>query len=187
MKKYLAISIVALLAIIFGGTRAYAMASQFIASTYGVGTTVGTVSTTTVSWLTPGTGTTTVTMSVPASISTKYDSAFIGFEVTATNTPLNSKLEARVEYSWDGIDYYSDTIASSTGPVTGLMANEYAFNIATSTNYLNNNNIARLHSGFFIQTPTPYTRVVFFSPIGGANLSLHVRAQPIKQVQIINQ
>lgn len=190
MKKYLKYIVLALLGlsgVVFGGSQVFAMASQFIASTYGVGTVTGTVATTTFSWITPGTGTTTVVMQVPATVVGKYDSAYVGFEVTATSTPINSKLEARIEYSWDGVDYYSDTVASSTGPVMGVMQNELAFNIATSSNYLSNGTTTRLHAGFFVQTPTPFTRVVFFSPIGGANLSLHVRAQPIREIQVVNQ
>lgn len=185
--KYIVLAISAILAIVFGSSQAFAMASQFIASSYGVGLTTGTIATTTYSWITPGTGTTTVTMTVPTSASTKYDKAFIGFEVTATATPLNSKLNARVESSWDGIDWYQNTVASSSVNVTGLMQQELSFNIATSTSFSDSGAITRLHAGFFVETPTPYTRVVFYSPVGGANLSLHVRAQPIKEVQVINQ
>lgn len=177
----------ALIVTVLSAPTVYATASQFMASTYGVGSSTGTSATTTYSWITPGAGTTTVIMLASTAVTTKYDNAFIGFEVTATSAPQNSKLNARIEYSWDGIDYYQDTSASTTGPVMGVMQNELSFNIATSTSFSDSGLATRLHAGFFVQTPTPYTRVVFYSPIGGANLSLHVRAQPIKQVQIINQ
>ncbi len=186
MKKYLKIisaSAVLIAGIFFGVTHVSAMASFFLAPTKSA------TATTTRAWITAGTGTTTLTLPTPLSlgITTKYDKARVYGEVDATSTAQNSALSMRVEYSMDGIDWFSETSASSSAATVGLMAQDIKFNIATTTAYSNTGSATRMHFSYVIDTPAAFNRVVFYSAPSGPNLSLWAAIQPIKEVQVINQ
>lgn len=186
MKKYLAIiisSLVLALGGAWGVNTALGMASISMAPTKSA------VATTTRAWITAGTGTTTLTLPTPLSlgITTKYDKARVYGEVDATSTAQNSQLSMRVEYSMDGVDWFSETSASSSVATVGLMAQDIKFNIATSTTYNNTGSATRMHFSYIIDTPAAYNRVVFYSAPSGPNLSLWAAIQPIKEVQVINQ
>lgn len=182
MKKYL-IGIIGLMLAGLGGV-AYANPSSLLPASYGIGTVTGSSATTSFSWVTPGTGTTTATATNCAQASFKCDKALVVYQITATNTPQNSKLDYRVEYSLDNTTWYSSTVASSSVTIAGVMAQEYAINVATSTAYQNQDSILRLTGAFAIDTWAPYNRVVFFSPIGGANFSLYAAIVPMKEVAL---
>lgn len=195
MKKYLAIISGALMLVVgglWGVSKVSAMASIFMAPTYGVGgasgATVQTSATTTATWMTPGTGTTTVTLGTPLSLgmATKYDKARLYLEVSATNTPQNPTLNVRVEHSLNGVDWFSDgtTVTGTSTQVTPSIISIY---VSTSTAYNIYGNINRVHQSFYIETPAAYNRAVVFSPVGGQNFTVWAALQPIKEVQVINQ
>lgn len=191
MKKYLAIiGSVLLLSFMgaWGVTSVSAMASIFMAPTYGVGLTAQTSATTSATWMTPGTGTTTVTLGTPLSLgmATKYDKARLFLEISATNTPQNAILNVRIEHSLNGIDWFSDATMDAA---TTTMARAHVIDvmIATSTAYNIYGNINRVHQSFYIETPAAYNRAVVFSPIGGSNFTVWAALQPIKEVQVLNQ
>lgn len=187
MKKKLGIILLAFLSTlssIFGVMKVYAQPSYDMAATKTA------TATTTLNWLTPGAGTTTVTLPTPLSLgmSTKYDKAIVMFEMSATNTVVAPKMNIRIEHSMDGIDWFSETAASSSSATIGLMPSEFAFNMATSSTYSNTGNtVTRLHSSLLIDTPTAYNRVVFYDPVGGSNISLWAAVQPYKEIQLVNQ
>lgn len=188
MKKTLTLSGIALaiIASLFVGSHyASAMASIFMAPTKTA------AATTTLAWLTTGNGTTTVTLATPLSMgmSTKYDKALVLVELTATSSLANTaNVKARVEYSLDGIDWFSaGTIPTGTATSSVVASNDITIIVATSSAYtLAGNGTNRVHQSFFIETPTPYNRVVFYNT-GSASVSLWAAIQPIKEVQVLNQ
>ena len=187
MKKFLAITTIALMTIgagMFGISKVAAMASIFMAPTKTA------AATTTLAWMTTGAGTTTVTLATPLSMgmSTKYDKALVLVELSATTSMANAaSIKARSEYSLDGIDWFPATIditANATSSV--IFANERTLVVATSSAYKISGSDTRVHLSFFIETPTPYNRVVFYNA-GAASVSLWAAIQPIKEVQVLNQ
>lgn len=186
MKKLIAyiLGIIMLAAGFFAveGNIASANPTQFLPPSYGVGNVTGTSATTSFSWITPGAGTTTVSAAL-CTTGTKCDKAAVFYQITATNTAQYSKLEYRVEYSLDNTTWFSQTFASTSASVTGVMPQEFAINVATSTTYGNqDNNNVRFTGSVTLDPIAPYVRVVFFSPIGGANFSLWTALTPFKEL-----
>lgn len=195
MKKYLAIISFALVAIVGGlwGVSQVGAAPSFdMALSYGVGGAAGTVAQTSAStsatWITPGIGTTTVTLPTPLALglSTKYDKARLFLEVSATNTPQSPTLNVRIEHSLNGVDWFSDATMNSA-TTTVAKVNVIDLVVSTSTLYNIYGNINRVHEAFYIETPSAYNRVVIYSPIGGQNFTVWAAVQPIKEIQLINQ
>ncbi len=177
------IALVAFALSMFMIQRAYANPSQFATAVYCNGSTTGTSATTSFSWITAGNGTSTCALRDTRDFSTKYDKALVVYQVQATATPQNSKLRYRVERSWDGIDWYSDSVASTTVDSTGVMpATEFSINLATTTAYSNNPSATRLNGSFVIETTAPLNRVLFYSAVGGPNLSVWGQVTPIKEI-----
>ena len=189
MKKYLAIILSALLLTLggaWGANKVLAMASISMAATKTA------TATTTLAYLQVGISTTTVNVPTPLSlgVSTKYDKAYVMFEVQSTTSP--GRINIRVEHSLDGIDWFSELVQpQAVATTSSLYAQELLFSMATSSGYINNGGITRVHGGVYVDTPTPYNRVVFYMPntqtTGNPSLGLWAAVQPIKEVQVINQ
>jgi hypothetical protein len=136
--------------------------------------------TSTLSYMTPGTATTTISIDGGASA---LDSALLTFQYTASGTaPV---LKARVEYSSDKIDWYPQMTAIGQATTT-LIATpflEYSFTLSTTTDNGGSGTSARVHGSLDIPTPTRYTRVKFYVPASGGNGALYTELTAKKQSQ----
>ena len=173
MKKYLLI--LGIIASLFGvGMLAQANPSFFVASTRTA------TATTTKAYITSGNATTTLSIDAYTNGGgVKLDKALVDFQMTATGTaPV---LLARVERSNDNVDWYSETIETTTATaVTTYAPKSLSFTFASSSAYLITPTPTRLHESFIIDTPTRYTRVVFYSTNANA-FDLWAEIQPYKQ------
>ena len=100
------------------------------------GTSATSLSTSTLSYMTPGTGTTTITCNVAtAGQGTQvFDSAKLAIQLTASST--GTSLCRRYRYSQDGIDYYPLSIATNSAATTTSEIGTYyesCFSFASST------------------------------------------------------
>lgn len=132
---------------------------------------------TTLSFLSPGNGTTTVTFNptLDGNFAALNDggTVLLGQFTSSSTAPT---LKFRREISQDGIDWYPDSVVlASNATTTALAGNfgEYSISFATTTDNVNNppgsgTNI-RLHFSIAIASPTRYTRFVFYVPAGGVN------------------
>lgn len=140
------LAIVAVGLLIFGYTlRAHASAPDF-------NQTSTAAATTTLSYIGIGTGTTTLAYD---SMFTGSDSAVLLTQFTASST--SSVLNIGVEYSQDGIDWYSDdlltSLNSTTTPIKSIqVANTYSWTAAGT---------ARTSKAIEIPTPTRYMRATY--------------------------
>lgn len=184
IKKIIALVILSL-GMFWAAPQVLAMASIFMAPTKTA------TATTSPAWITPGTGTTTVTLPTPLALgmATKYDKAYVMVQIAATNSPQGGgALKARVEHSLDGVDWFSEGVATAANATNTPIANqEITLTVSTSSAYLVGASTGRVNHSFYMETPTPHNRVVFYSPIGGASLSVWAAVQPIKEVQVLNQ
>lgn len=189
MKKtliYISIALAVIASLFIGSHYASAMASIFMAPTKTA------AATSTVSLLQVGMGTTTISLATPLSMgmSTKYDMALVMFEVQSTTSP--GRIGIRVEHSLDGVDWFSEAVRTTVNATSSsLVAEELIFNMASTSSYILNGTTSRMHQSFYIETPTPHNRVVFYMPRDQVNLNLNLglwaAVQPIKEVQVLNQ
>lgn len=118
------------------------------------------VSTTTPSYMTAGTATTTLVFdSYIPGVNKISDEATLLVQNVASST--SSILNIAIQYSQDGIDWYSDngSVASSTNPLPIQTANSYTWTAAGT---------ATTSKALFLQTPVRFTRAVFTVPAGAA-------------------
>jgi hypothetical protein len=166
MKKiYLFLGIIIAVVLIGGATVVKANPSLFLQEY----SDIAGASTSTLAYMTPGTGTTTLTYNNTIN---GLDSASILIQYTATTTG-SPVLKMRVEHSQDGVDWYSEagilTSNASTTNLTGSFA-DYQFNIATSTSVIGpSGSVTRINQLVRINTPLKYNRAVFYVPAGGGN------------------
>jgi hypothetical protein len=195
MKNHLKLIIAVVLMAVTAGTwgimNAGAMASIFMAPTKSAAATTTMVS------MTFGTGTTTITLATPWSMgmSTKYDKALVMVQVYSTTSPGRTAM--RVEHSLDGIDWFSFANRAELAPTSPnatssvLLLEDLIMPFSTSTIYVANGTTTASRISFYIETPTPYNRVVFYRPSPNAGEAittwLWAAIQPIKEVQVLNQ
>lgn len=176
MKKYLII--IAVIGIF--GITGTALANPSYFST-GVKTDTETSS---VDYLTPGTGTTTLTYDTYVSgQTTKADSAALLTQFAGSSTA--AILGINLEYSQDGIDWYKDNLdlgATTTQSVSLNTAKSYSWNFASSTvggGVVTNANGATSTKIFTVKTPTRYIRAIY--TITGANGAIWATLIPSKE------
>lgn len=145
----------------------------------------GTTATTTLIYMTPGTATTTYTLT--NSGDNAYDYAIVAFQVTATSTGVASPtVRAIVEHSYDGVDWYNETVSaelptsmlSAQATTTNMTSDpyfSYSFKVSSTTQAVNASNIAngtKFHYTFKIDTQLKHVRVRFYIPSSGGNVGL---------------
>lgn len=132
--------------------------------------------TTSPTFMTPGTATTTLsltnTISRCTDRSTALTESYLLIQFTASST--NSQLNINLEYSMDGIDWYQNSLSdqATTSPQRSIaVAQTYAWKFASSTPGLpagsaSTNRDARIIK---VESPTQWVRAVFALNPGGAN------------------
>lgn len=157
-----------------------------------------TLSTTSISYMTIGAATTTLTCNTSLNrIGVDgLNGAVMALQVTASSTGLTN---FRFEYSEDGIDWYSDNLYSFGGVDTGLSTttdtnviwdsnhHTHSIKFASSTNACNDDTIPNNNRNCYmipVPTPTKWVRAVFSIPSGTTNSG--VWAQIIGTGETIN-
>lgn len=143
--------------------------------------------TSTLVYMTPGTATTTLTLnSFSAGNTTKTDKAVLAFQYTASGTaPV---LQAVIEYSQDGLDWYPagykqpDPASGGFASTTQTIFTPITWNLATSTNMQGGSGtLTRIHDSVAIDTQLQWVRVKFIVPVGGGNGGLWAQIIPVKE------
>ena len=134
--------------------------------------------TTTVSYLTAGTGTSTVSATNCSDGSTAIDSALLTWQATSSSTPPS--LTARVEVSRDGIDWYPSP--ATTTPMLSLINEQKWATLASSTDMAGTGGEnasttipafgTRYHGSMTVSTPEPFVRVKLYVPVGAPAIGL---------------
>lgn len=134
------------------------------------------IATTSVSYMTAGTATSTVTLDGGCGSAQGADSAALMVQFAGSSTA--AVLNADIEYSQDNVDWYatgyagaSDAVSASTSPSI-TSAQQYIFNFASSTinrSITTNANSATSTRIVRIAMPTRYVRAVFSLPVGSTN------------------
>lgn len=160
-------------------------------SSFATGTSTA-VATTTLSYMTPGTATTTTPVydayaqTFSGGLTSKADVAGLLVQLTASST--TTVLNANVEYSQDGIDWYRNyvidpnQVATSTGAAFSLVnpfSISWKFASSTLIRGVTYTNPAQSSAALLIPTPFRYTRVVF--SLSGANGAVWAQLVPIKE------
>lgn len=186
MKRHLSIAILSAIALFAAAGTAQANPSYFA-----IGTTTA-AATTSPAYMTPGTGTSTspiydaYAQTLSGGVSSKADT--VGMLVQFTASSSATVLNASVEYSQDGIDWYRNFVVdpnqtgTSTAPIFSV-ANPYSFRwqFASSTvgGIVVPPNSNRSTAALLIPTPFRYTRVVF--TLTGAAGAVWAQLVPIKE------
>lgn len=129
--------------------------------------------TTTLAYMTPGTGTTTIT--AINSTNNAFTSATLNLQVTATSTGVASSVLAnvRVEASMDNVDWYPIAVVTTTATTSLLTTNpynSYSLVLATSTVAQGGTGSATLMMrSFDIPVKERHLRAVISNPAGGGN------------------
>lgn len=179
MKKYLGLIIVVLGAV----TAVFVAHANPIRQAQTVQTATATSS---FAFITPGTGTSTVTYDTFVNGSTQMpDKLALLIQFTASST--SSTLLTNIEYSNDGVDWYQkgidDLLATTSAPVSLGNVPQYSWLFASSTPGLGavsgtNNRDGR---SIILNVPTRYVRAIFSMKIGGTNGSVWAQIVPQKQ------
>ncbi len=154
------------------------------------------VSTSTITFMTPGTATTTQAFDTQAGGITPADSAALAVQFTASSTtsilgyrfeytqgnPSNASIDCSSAVNQSNCDWYSDNLgftitnASTTQSIVSTVPNTYTWTFSSSTSMCDSStNLALNNRGckiVSVPTPTRYVRVVFFlasSTLGGTN------------------
>lgn len=139
-------------------------------------------STSTPVFMSPGTATTTVVMN---SQFTGYDEAALLIQLTSSTTA--TELRWIYQFSQDAKDWYDESVENSTNATTtnvSMTPKVYRWVFASSTDIRGGTGIANTIARKLVMVPTPtqYTRVIFYIPIGLGNASLYTEAIPQKQL-----
>jgi hypothetical protein len=180
IKIVIAIFALALLSAV-GVTLVHANPSFFYAGA------VSASATSTVAYMTPGTGTTTIQYDTYTATGNTQatDRAALALQFTASST--NSTLLINLEYSEDGIDWYQDAIttitATTTRPVLLAPVNQFKWTFASSTAGIGavastTNRDTRIIT---IPTPTRYVRALMSLQLGGTNGAVWGKVIPVKE------
>lgn len=123
--------------------------------------------TTTLSYLSAGRGTTTVTFDIQSD-DFPADSATLAIQYTGSSSPL-SQLGWRYDFSQNGVDWFAETVSNSANTATT------SEEVRTNKDYLWRFSSTTLIEGgtsdvarklINLPTPTRYVRVTFFVPTG---------------------
>lgn len=142
--------------------------------------------TSTLAFLTPGTGTTTLAYDTYTDGLSTADSMALLVRLTASSSP-NTVLNIKQEFSQDGIDWYQNsqpTIiqnATTTSAVDLSMVPLYSWRFASSSigGVIGaSNSDTRIIP---VKSPTRFTRFIFTMAAGGANGSIWANILPVKQ------
>ena len=164
MKKYLAISAILGLVILVGYPTVKANPSFFIRQQTNSATS-------TLAYLSAGTGTTTLTFDLGASGAQGADSAILNTQFTASST--SSVLKVYLEYSQDGVDWYQNNLGTqattSAQQDIGTSEQYFLWKFASSTpgyGAITNTNIT--NKVITIPTPERYVRATYTMPAGSS-------------------
>jgi hypothetical protein len=128
-------------------------------------------------YMTPGTGTTTITCLVQPPNASGAVEAFVAINRTASSTASDIKID--IEYSMDGVNWYSNNtsdLGTTTPQIALAPTQSFILRFASSTLPgggqipVPNNREARI---FKIATPTKYVRAVISVPIGSLNSGVY--------------
>lgn len=147
--------------------------------------------TTTVTYMKPGLATTTLQFNncggSPPTDAIDSALAQIIFQASTT-APV---LKARVEHSYNGIDWYpeNDAMYVATTPVSLASTtvqttpfHDYSFTLSTTTtDTAGTGAFNRVHVSLNVNTPTPYNRIIISMPTGGGEGSLYLQVVGKKQ------
>lgn len=139
--------------------------------------------TSTLAYLSPGAGTTTLMIDTGISANTAADNVTLLLQYTASGTAPT--LAFRQEYSADNIDWYSETLVSSTSQsilVSPYREYSIVFSTTTASGRGGSGTSARQMTSLQLPVPTRYTRVVFYVPAGGGNGALWSEFSAKKQI-----
>lgn len=138
--------------------------------------------TSTLVYMSPGAATTTLSYDSLSGDSTKVDSLTLAFQATASSTaPI---LNARLEDSPNGIDWYPRAIGVGVPATTTSMSTPYnvlSFILSTTTDNGGSGTSSRVHESFTVTAPMRWVRVVFSQPVGTTNLGLWAQMIPVKE------
>lgn len=174
---------------LFGvGVVAAAISPFFVSASplYFPSTSKTATATSTLSYMTPGTATSTLAYdSYTAGDNFKTDMASLLVQTTASSS--SAVFNISIEYSQDGIDWYQDNLssfqASSTPGTTNVSKfNSLTFTAASSTidGVLSNAPQSRVIN---VMMPTRFVRAVISVGIGSANGAVWAQWIPAKQIQ----
>lgn len=147
--------------------------------------------TTTIAFMGPGTGTTTLTYDAyglngtnqvdPGRNTSKAESFFLGIQYTASGTAPT--LRMRQEFSDDGIDWYPDNLSISVATTTNIITpfRDYSFTMSTTTDNGGSGTASRVHTSLRLTSPTRFTRMIFSVPTGGGTGGLWAQVVPNKE------
>ncbi len=171
MKKYILPVLLLVLAFCSVGSVVHANVPFFLR-------TLSATATSTLSYMAPGTGTTTLTFDAGVNQANGADMATLLIQYTASSTAPT--LRFRQEFSTDNVDWYTDGLGSvpvlmslnSTSTQLITPYHEYQVNFATTTDFGGSGTFARSLTSLQIPTPTRYTRIKFYVPASGGNGAL---------------
>lgn len=147
-----------------------------------------TAASTTLAYMTPGTGTSTITYDSNAGTKTKFDSVNLAYQLTATSTGVAvPTVILRLEDSRDGVDWYPRNVVSLTATTSQATSDPYnsiSLRVASSTTAVGGSGTAtRIHGSISVDSPMRYVRAIFYSPTGGGNYGLYAEMIPVKEKQ----
>lgn len=180
MKKYILLGFTLTIAILVVGFNAFsAQANPSRITAPDSCTTSSSSATTSISYMTPGTATTSVScnlqrISAIAGGTDSVDSAVLVMQFHASSTAL-SELDWYLEYSQDGIDWYKENTSPVTGTTTTATPKNYAWRqYSTSTPYSSNGKATSSVDMKVISVTTPvrYVKATFTNPIGTSNVGV---------------
>lgn len=144
------------------------------------------VATSTLSYMTAGTGTTTPVYDAYSSgTQKKIDLASLFVQATASST--NTKYSIAFEYSQNGVDWYQDgssnfQLSTTTGATNVSTANSVYFNFASSTLGGVVSATAPENKIINVSTPVRFVRAVISLPSGSTNGAVWAQFVPAQQV-----
>ena len=138
--------------------------------------------TTTLSFMTPGTATTTYNFDTNKDGDMGLDSAILNFQFSGSSTA--SQIRWRITTSSDGVDYYQyleDVSANATS--SNMASQEYALSFASTTELSAKlGNSTRMHRAMEIPTNDRYLRVEFYLPAGSLNGAVWAQIKGKRQI-----
>lgn len=184
MKKVISIIIIAAVFVLGG----YASINVVKANPTFAPVTVQTATaTSTITYMSPGVATTTLTLDTYSSGNPRlaYNATLlIQFVGTSTASILNTN----IQYSQDGIDWYQDggsltnNFATTTKPFDIGQVNTFNYTFSSTSPSLGAAISATSTRAVRVNTPTRYVRALFTMPIGSANGAIWAQFVPIKEV-----
>lgn len=142
-------------------------------------TTSQTSATTSVSYMSAGVGTSTITCNLEylasayGNGSNSFDSAILGIQMNASST--NTTLAWKYEYSQDNLDWYQDDIDLTTSATTTTHVRtykEHSWLFASSSAPTSIAKSSRSNKKVELDTPAKWIRVTFYIPAGSTGGAL---------------